>query len=89
MTTTVLICGACGRRCGTAYRDDHGRVMVELRVGSSENGWRDDERNADPVLWSLTLLPCDHCGAVLHPGRNQANKVGHERRVIVPVSTPR
>ncbi|MGH9290579.1 MAG: hypothetical protein ACRD0V_20155, partial [Acidimicrobiales bacterium] len=55
----------------------------------------DSVRNAAPDIWSLddpsaspALLECEHCGARLHLTRDLAKGVGHERRIVVPVSTP-
>jgi len=56
----------------------------------------DSVRNAAPEIWSLNdlsvwprLLQCEHCPAVLQFARDRAEAVGDERRIILPVSTPR
>jgi hypothetical protein len=93
---TVLMCGACGRRCGVAHRgDDQHHVVVEFRnrsdgrTGGPGDRVVDDVRNATPAFWALTLFVCERCGAVLRLTQDQAKAVGHERRIILAVSTPR
>jgi hypothetical protein len=90
---SMLVCGACGRRCGVAHRGDHNRVVVEFRKRGEEMSGQFDVNDAawdaTSAMWSLTLFTCERCGAVLRLTPDRARAVGHQRHITLPVSTPR